>query len=128
MSDAALDQLRYPIGQFAYRGPQTAEQRRSCIGRIEAAAGQLRRAVEGLTEAQLDTPYRAGGWTVRQLLVGPALAFVGVLLTAAASVAQRARDTAVAPAPAWIPGVMMLVGIAALIIGVLSLLKYLAVF
>ena len=61
-----------------------------------------------------------GGWTVRQLLLGPALAFIGVLLAAAASVAQRARDTAVSPAPAWIPAVMMLAGLAALVVGVLS--------
>jgi hypothetical protein len=68
VSDAALDELRYPIGQFAYRGLQTAGQRGSCVERIEAAPGLVRRAVEGLTEAQLDTRYREGGWTVRQVV------------------------------------------------------------
>jgi DinB family protein len=68
VTDAELEELRYPIGQFAYRGLQSAEQRRSCIERIEAAPGLVRRAAEGLTERQLDTPYREGGWTARQVV------------------------------------------------------------
>jgi hypothetical protein len=68
MSDAAQNDLRYPIGPFVYHGPQRTEQRRGCIERIEAAPGLVRRAVEGLTEAQLDTPYREGGWTARQVV------------------------------------------------------------
>jgi hypothetical protein len=68
MSDAPGDDLRYPIGPFVYRGPQTADQRRGCIERIEAAPSLVRRAVEGLTASQLDTPYRDGGWTVRQVV------------------------------------------------------------
>jgi hypothetical protein len=62
-----------------------------------------------------------GGWTIQELALGPGLALLGVLLVAAASVAQRARETAVKPAPAWIPPVMMLIGLAALIVGVLTL-------
>ena len=62
-----------------------------------------------------------GGWTVRQLALGPGLALLGVLFVAAASVAQRARESAVKPAPAWIPPVMMLIGLAALIVGVMTL-------
>ena len=68
MSDAAPDKPRYPIGQFAYGGLQTAEQRRGCIERIAAAPALVRRAVAGLTETQLDTPYREGGWTARQVV------------------------------------------------------------
>jgi hypothetical protein len=62
-----------------------------------------------------------GGWTVRQLAMGPGLALLGLLLVAAASLAQRARESAVTPAPAWIPALMMLVGVAALAVGVLTL-------
>jgi hypothetical protein len=62
-----------------------------------------------------------GGWTVRQLALGPGLAVLGIVLVAAASLAQRARESAVKPAPAWIPPVMMLIGLAALIVGVLTL-------
>ena len=63
----------------------------------------------------------AGGWTVRELSLGPGLALLGVLLVAAASVAQRARESAVKPAPAWIPAAMMLLGLAAIVVGVLTL-------
>jgi hypothetical protein len=66
--DDTLDDLRFPIGPFTYRGPHTPEQRRDRIARIEAAPAAIRRAVEGLTDPQLDTPYREGGWTVRQVV------------------------------------------------------------
>ena len=68
MGDPSLDELRYPIGPFVYRGPLSADQRAACIDRIEAAPAAIRRAVRGLVEAQLDTPYREGGWTVRQVV------------------------------------------------------------
>jgi hypothetical protein len=63
-----MTDLRYPIGRFAYAGESTEEQRRAFIDRIEAAPARLRAAVEGLTPEQLDTPYRPGGWTVRQVV------------------------------------------------------------
>jgi hypothetical protein len=68
MSDAALEELRYPLGQFAYRDLQTAAQRRGCIDRIDVLPSVIDRAIEGLSEAQLDTPYREGGWTARQVV------------------------------------------------------------
>lgn len=46
----------------------TAEQRAAAIEAIAATPAALRAAVAGLSDAQLDTPYRAGGWTVRQLV------------------------------------------------------------
>ncbi len=64
----STDDLRYPIGPFAYEGPQTPERRLDCIARIAQAPAKLRTAVAGLTDAQLDTPYRDGGWTVRQVV------------------------------------------------------------
>jgi hypothetical protein len=60
--------LRYPIGPFQDDGPHTAEQRQRLIDQIEAAPAKLRAAVEGLSSPQLDTPYRPGGWTVRQVV------------------------------------------------------------
>ncbi len=42
--------------------------RAECVRRIAAAPGQVRAAVAGLDDAQLDTPYRPGGWTVRQVV------------------------------------------------------------
>jgi len=60
--------LRYPIGQFDYAAPISASQRAAHIADIEALPRLLRAAVAGLNDRQLDTPYRPGGWTVRQLV------------------------------------------------------------
>lgn len=64
-----VEDLRYPIGPWTY--PQTTstpEQRRSWINAVASTPAALRAAVAGLTDAQLDTPYRPGGWTVRQVI------------------------------------------------------------
>ena len=58
--------LQYPIGKFQWGGAITDEQRERLIDQIEHAPAQLRQAVTGVTEDQVDTPYRPGGWTVRQ--------------------------------------------------------------
>lgn len=58
---------RYPIGKFAQEGDITPEQREAWIRDIELLPVQLAAALEGLTDEQLDTPYREGGWTVRQV-------------------------------------------------------------
>ena len=63
----AMD-LRYPVGEFTWSGANTPEQRAQFIEDIAAAPQKMRKAVAGLTEAQLDTPYRDGGWTVRQVV------------------------------------------------------------
>ena len=62
------DDLRYPIGKFAYDGPMTPERARECLTAIADTPAMLRAAVAGLTDQQLDTPYRPGGWTVRQVV------------------------------------------------------------
>ena len=60
---------RYPIGTFAFDQTEvTDERRKEWMEQIAAAPGLLRAAVRGLTPAQLDTPYREGGWTVRQVV------------------------------------------------------------
>ena len=60
--------LRYPVGPFRYEGELGEEQRRCLIDEIEAAPSQIRAAVAGLSAEQLDTPYRPGGWTLRQVV------------------------------------------------------------
>src|SRR3954465_7693527 len=63
------DDLKYPVGRFDAKQPEVAhEARAAIIDSIAAAPARLRAAVDGLTEAQLDTPYRDGGWTVRQVV------------------------------------------------------------
>ena len=59
---------RFPIGKFSYQGPPTPEQKRQFLDEIEQAPVRLRAAVAGLSDPQLDTPYRDGGWTVRQVV------------------------------------------------------------
>jgi hypothetical protein len=59
--------LQYPIGRFEWRGENSADDRRRLIDAIDQMPANLRAAVEDLSEQQLDTPYRPGGWTVRQV-------------------------------------------------------------
>ncbi len=59
---------RYPIGRFTVEGEITPERVALFIGDIEHAPAHLRSAVAGLHDARLDTPYREGGWTVRQVV------------------------------------------------------------
>ena len=62
-----MDDLRYPIGPFKPE-PTSAASRRNQLKDISGAATHLRHALRGLTDAQLDTPYRPDGWTVRQVV------------------------------------------------------------
>lgn len=64
-----LETLKYPLGKFV-RGTKaaTSERRAECIAIIESFPHRLRAEVQSLNDSQLDTPYRQGGWTVRQLV------------------------------------------------------------
>ena len=59
--------LRYPIGKFTYNGTPTEDQKQKYLGDIEQTPSNLRKAVQGLSAQQLDTPYRPEGWTVREV-------------------------------------------------------------
>jgi hypothetical protein len=59
---------RYPIGKFAPVKAMTAELRQQMIETVAATPSHVGDAVRGLTEEQLATPYRTGGWTVRQVV------------------------------------------------------------
>jgi hypothetical protein len=61
-------ELSYPVGRFAMPATITAETRGRAIEDIAALPSRLREAVALLTDRQLDTPYRPGGWTVRQVV------------------------------------------------------------
>src|SRR5450755_4272534 len=62
------DDLRYPIGRFNAPSSDDAATRAAQIETLRQLPEQLKGAVRGLNDAQLDTPYRPGGWTVRQLV------------------------------------------------------------
>ena len=59
---------RYPIGKFSFEDPLSEDQKARFLDDIEQTPARLRTAVKGLSEQQLDTPYRDGGWTVRQVV------------------------------------------------------------
>src|SRR5215469_7958073 len=60
--------LRYPVGPCEYPASLSPEQRKPHIQEIAALPARLREAITGLAQQQLDTPYRPGGWTVRQVV------------------------------------------------------------
>jgi hypothetical protein len=61
--------LRYPVGRFTRPNKAlSADERSDAIDAIAATPGAMRAAVKGLNDAQLDTPYRPDGWTVRQVV------------------------------------------------------------
>jgi hypothetical protein len=62
------EQLQYPIGKFKPPVSYTSEDIRKMINTIREFPGRLRQAIIGLNEQQLDTPYRTGGWTLRQVV------------------------------------------------------------
>ncbi len=60
--------LRYPIGPFQRPDRLSEAERASRVDEIASLPAALRAAVAGLEDAQLDSPYRPGGWTVRQVV------------------------------------------------------------
>lgn len=62
------DTLKYPIGRFSFDPGAAATQREEWIADISHLPHQLEAALDGLSEGQLDTPYRPDGWTVRQVV------------------------------------------------------------
>ncbi|CAM4165481.1 YfiT family bacillithiol transferase [Bacillus paramycoides] len=63
-----MKDLRYPIGQFTYEGTITEGMIDKWIQEIEDLPNELTKAIKDLDQKQLDTPYRVGGWTVRQVV------------------------------------------------------------
>ncbi len=66
--DEALEKLRYPVGKFDWSKEVTVEERNEAINKIERFPDRIRDVVVPLDEEQLDSPYRIGGWTVRQVV------------------------------------------------------------
>jgi uncharacterized damage-inducible protein DinB len=67
MSQSVAD-LRYPIGEFHAPAVISPEERSSAVATLAELPEQLRNVVEGLDSEQLNTPYRDGGWTLRQVV------------------------------------------------------------
>jgi len=62
------DSLRFPVGRFDIKSEPDASARPQLIEQIAETPSRLRAAVRGLSDEQLDTPYRPGGWTIRQVV------------------------------------------------------------
>ena len=65
---ASSPEVRYPVGRFDFKDPFSSEDRPLFLAQLTEAPAKLRAAVAGLSDMQLDTPYRPGGWTVRQVV------------------------------------------------------------
>jgi uncharacterized damage-inducible protein DinB len=64
-----IDKLRYPVGpQPRHSAPIDADARAEILAVFEKTPATIRALVEGLSDAELDTPYRPGGWTIRQVV------------------------------------------------------------
>ena len=63
-----MNDLRYPIGKFTFTENLSEKECEQAIAAITEAPANLRAAVNGLSGEQLETPYRPGGWTVRQVV------------------------------------------------------------
>jgi hypothetical protein len=68
MKESTLEKLRYPIGHFIVPEAITETHRLDWIAKLEALPVMLEDLVKDLTPEQLETPYRPGGWTVRQVV------------------------------------------------------------
>ena len=67
-SCANLVDIRYPVGEFRFPESVSAQDLTTFVQQIADTPARMRSAVAGLSEWQLDTPYRLGGWTVRQVV------------------------------------------------------------
>ena len=63
-----MEDLKYPIGKYHYAGWHSAEARKALIMELALLPTSYREITTGLTDIQLDTPYRPEGWTLRQVI------------------------------------------------------------
>ena len=68
MTNAIAADPRYPVGKFSNPDSVTTQQRAQFLDEAAQTPAKLRASVHGLSDAQLDTPYRDGGWTPRQIV------------------------------------------------------------
>ena len=68
MKEPTLEELRYPVGRLEMRPELSPAERAGCVDTVAALPDALRAEVAGLDDERLDTPYRPGGWTVRQVV------------------------------------------------------------
>lgn len=99
--DAELESLRFPRGRFERQTRTSPEQRQGWISDIEALPGRIRAAVAGLGGAALDTPYREGGWTVRQVVHHVPDSHVNGYIRFTLALVETGREAALYEQTAW---------------------------
>ena len=95
------DALRYPVGRYQPAESPTPEDRARWIDDLERLPAELRSAVEGLDATGLDTPYREGGWTVRQVVHHVADSHVNGYVRFTLALAESGRTAALYDQDAW---------------------------
>ena len=96
-----LEKLRYPTGRFEAVDQPTQEQRIGWINDLERLPEALRAAVDGLDASRLDTPYRDGGWTVRQVVHHVADSHVNGYIRFSLALAEDGRSASLYDQDAW---------------------------
>lgn len=92
---------RYPIGRPEIPQAATPELRAAWTAHIAAAPQLVRAAVAGLTDAQLDTPYREGGWSVRQVVHHLADSHLHAFLRFKSALAEQAPEVKAYDEKVW---------------------------
>lgn len=101
VAGATLESLRYPVGRFERVAKPTAASRAEWIEALASLPSRLRSAVSGLDDARLDTPYRPGGWTVRQVVHHLADSHVNAYVRFGLALAEEGRAVSVYDEAAW---------------------------
>lgn len=96
-----MTDLRYPVGQLSHPHPFTSAERQAAIRVLAEAPARYRLAVAGLSEAQLDTPYRPDGWTVRQVVHHVADSHINAYLRTKFALSDEGTTIKPYPEAAW---------------------------
>lgn len=96
-----LETLRYPVGRYRPVAAPTQEQRTSWVADLERFPVALRAAVEDLDAARLDTPYREGGWSVRQVVHHVADSHMNGYIRFSLALAEEGRTAPLYDQDAW---------------------------
>ena len=93
-----IERLKYPIGRFSYRADSSRER---MIRQYGLFPDGLEAAVKDLTSGQLDTPYRPGGWTVRQVVHHLPESHMNAYVRFKMTLTEDAHEAMVANEAAW---------------------------
>lgn len=96
-----LERLRYPVGRYQAVGTPTQEDRIAWVTDLERFPGRVRAAVKDLDATRLDTPYREGGWTIRQVVHHVADSHVNGYIRFSLAVAEDGPTAGLYDQDAW---------------------------